>query len=329
LEEVANRSRRCALTRRVRAAVLGKADKMAGRTGPVVAGVRISSPDRPVFRQPVITKLELAQYYQTAGPRMVRLAGHRPVSLLRCPEGTTSQCFFQKHAGAGFPDALKQIEITESSGERAPYMYLKTAAGLVGAAQMGTVEFHIWGARTDNLERPDRIVFDLDPDEGLGFAEVKAAADTVRTLLDELGFACTPMVSGVKGVHVIVPLKRTAGWDTVTAFSKTVASVLDAAEPERFVATMAKAKRKGRIFIDWLRNERGSTAIAPYSVRARKGASVAMPVTWAELKTLSAANGFSMTEASLRLKDDCPLIDAMKTPQHLGKATLKRLDRLS
>jgi bifunctional non-homologous end joining protein LigD len=308
---------------------LEMADRMADSIGPVVAGIRISSPDRPVFRQPGITKLDLARYYQQAGQRMVRLAGHRLVSLLRCPDGTAERCFFQKHAGAGFPEALKQIEIEERSGEVAPYMYFTSVAGLVGAVQMGTVEFHIWGVRTDNLERPDRIVFDLDPDEGLGFAEVKAAADTVRALLDRIGIACTPMVTGGKGVHVIVPLKRTASWDRVTAFSRTVASMLADAEPERFVATMAKARRKGRIFIDWLRNERGATAIAPYSVRARTGAPVAIPVTWAELGKLKAANGFSVTDAARRLKRGCPLIDAMSSPQHLGKAVLERLEGLS
>ena len=308
---------------------LEKADRMAGRTRPVVAGIRISSPDRPVFRDPGITKADLARYYQQAGPRMVDLAGRRPVSLLRCPDGTAERCFFQKHAGAGFPEALKQIEIEERSGEVAPYMYFTSVTGLVGAVQMGTVEFHIWGARTDNLERPDRIVFDLDPDEGLGFAQVTAAADRVRSLLDEIGLASTPMVTGGKGVHVIVPLKRTASWDTVALFSRTVASMLADAEPERFVATMAKARRKDRIFIDWLRNERGATAVAPYSVRARKGAPVAVPVTWAELAMLKAANGFSVTDAARRLKRGCPLIDAMTSPQHLGKAVLEGLEGLT
>jgi bifunctional non-homologous end joining protein LigD len=281
-----------------------------------------------VFRDPGITKADLARYYQQAGPRMVDLAGGRPVSLLRCPDGTAERCFFQKHAGAGFPEALKQMEIEESSGEVAPYMYFTSTAGLVGAVQMGTVEFHIWGVRTDNLERPDRIVFDLDPDEGLGFARVTAAADRVRSLLGQIGLVSTPMVTGGKGVHVIVPLKRTASWDTTTLFSRTVASMLADAEPQRFVATMAKARRKGRIFIDWLRNERGATAIAPYSVRARKGAPVAIPVTWAELGKLKAANGFSVTDAARRLKLGCPLIEAMASPQHLGNTVLERLDGL-
>jgi len=175
----------------------------------------------------------------------------------------------------------------------------------VAAAQMGTIEFHIWGARTDRLHRPDRMVFDLDPDEGLGWPDVRSAAFDVAARLDALGLASVPVVTGGKGVHVCVCLRRTKGWDTVKLFTKTLAHVMAQAEPDRFTATMSKAKRKGRIFIDWLRNERGATAIAPYSVRARPGGAVAMPVTWDELASLAGPATFDQQAAAARLDQPC------------------------
>ncbi|MDZ7602546.1 MAG: DNA ligase D, partial [Hoeflea sp.] len=249
----------------------GAAGKDAGKHLKYL-GVRVSSPDRVVFADAGCTKGDVASYYGKASKRMLDLAGNRPVSLLRCPDGTDGDCFFQKHAGQGFPDGIGSVDITESSGKTQPYMVIEKPAGFVAAAQMGTIEFHIWGSRADQLEKPDRLVFDLDPDEGLGFAEVKAAARDVRKLLSDIGLESIPMVTGGKGVHVIVPLNRIADWDTVTVFARTIASHLAASDPDRYVATMSKAKRKGRIFIDWLRNDRGSTAVAPYSIRARKGA---------------------------------------------------------
>lgn len=186
-------------------------------------------------------------------------------------------------------------------------MVIREAAGFVAAAQMGAVEFHVWGSRADRLEWPDRLVFDLDPDESLSFGDVKAAAGELRLLLEELGFDSTPMVTGGKGLHVIVSLPPRADWGMVAAFAKHVAVCMAEEHPDRFVATMAKAKRQGRIFIDWLRNERGNTAIAPYSIRARSGAPVAVPVTWEELPGLGSAKAFHIPDATARLAVPCPL----------------------
>ena len=205
-------------------------------------------------------------------------------------------------------------------------MVIREEAGFVAAAQMGTIEFHIWGSRTDMLEKPDRLVFDIDPDEGLTFADVKAAAKEIRELLSEIGLESLPMVTGGKGVHVIVPLRRTAEWETVTFFTRTIASHLAAKHPDRYVATMSKAKRKGKIFIDWLRNDRGSTAVAPYSIRARKGAPVAVPVTWQELSRLKSANAFDIGKALKRLGKPCPLA-AMDASQSISQDVVNRLEK--
>jgi bifunctional non-homologous end joining protein LigD len=206
-------------------------------------------------------------------------------------------------------------------------MYVSTPDGLVGAAQMGTLEFHIWGAHRDRIERPDRMIFDLDPDEGLDFADVKAAARDVREGLDAVGLSSGVMVTGGKGVHVVVPLRRIAEWDTVKYFAKTFAHVMAERDPDRYTATMSKKKRKGRVFIDWLRNERGATAIAPYSLRARPGAAVAMPVSWSELEDLKRPDGFHVDDARDRLSQACPL--SRIEPHGIGKRVVEALEAWS
>lgn len=272
-----------------------------------IGGVRISSTSRRVYPDAGLTKGEVAEHYARVAERMLDDVADRPLALLRCPDGIAGDCFFQKHAGKGFPEGVKSTPIEEKDGDTADYMYVSSPEGILGAAQMGTLEFHIWGARRDRIERPDRMVFDLDPDEGLGFAKVKAAAEEVREGLDACGLDSVPMVTGGKGVHVIVPLRRISEWETVKTFAKAFGTVLAERHPERYTATMSKAKRKGRVFIDWLRNERGATAIAPYSLRARPGAAVAVPVTWSELQDLDRPYGFLVGDMAARLKLPCPL----------------------
>ncbi|SFD83390.1 DNA ligase D [Roseivivax sediminis] len=291
-----------------------------------VAGISISSPDREVFPASGCTKLDVARHYERAGERLTEIAGHRPLSLLRAPTGIEGETFFQKHAGKGFPDALEEIEIEESGGKRGTYIYATRPEAFVAAAQMGTIEFHIWGSRTDRLERPDRLVFDLDPDEGLGWGDVRSAAFDLRDRLADLGLASGALVTGGKGVHVWLPLHRSHDWDVAKTFAKTLAHVMAEAEPKRFTATMSKAKRKGRIFIDWLRNERGATAVAPYSVRARPGGPVAVPVTWDELNGLEAPNGFDMGAVRERLEDPCSYLAMAGDLQRLTSDVVDRLE---
>ncbi len=269
-------------------------------TRPQVAGVGISHPDRVVYPKPPVTKLGVAGYYEAVADRLLEVARKRPLSLLRLPDGLDGEQFFQKHRGKGFPTALREMDLPDAKGQTQAKMYLTTAASLIAAVQMGTLEFHIEGVRTDRPQTPDRMIFDLDPDEGLGFAAVRDAAVLIRDLLAEAGLASWPMVTGGKGVHVTVPLRRTASTGSVTLFARTFATLLAERRPKAFTAKLAKADRKGRIFIDWLRNDAGATAVAPFSLRARPGAPVAMPVSWDELKKLRKANAFDIRNAQAR-----------------------------
>ncbi len=288
-----------------------------------VAGIAVSSPDRIIFDKPRLTKADLALYYEKIAPAMLSEAADRPLSLLRLPEGMEGERFFQKHPGKGFPKALKSVEITEKDGDAEPHAYVADAAGLVAAVQMGTVELHIWGARRDRLDRPDRLVFDLDPDEGLGFGKVKTAAIDLRDTLGDLGLECWAMLSGGKGIHLVVPLRRTIGWDTAKLFCRAIATLMTQREPKRFTASMSKSRREGRIFIDWLRNERGSTAIAPFSIRARSGAPVAMPVGWDELPGIRKASAFTVEEALDRLWNGV----TRPKPQMISRPVIDELDQ--
>jgi bifunctional non-homologous end joining protein LigD len=298
-------------------------DRMGDDARVEIAGISVSSPEREVYPQAGLTKREVAEYYEAVADRMLREAADRPLSLVRLPEGLAGERFFQKHRGRGWPDAVRTVMVEEAGGKAAEYMYVTDAAGLVGAVQMGTLEFHIWGARRDRLDRPDRMVFDLDPDEGLPFAEVARAAADLRAILGDLSLPSWPLVTGGKGVHVIVPLRRVAGWDTVRLFARVFAQGLEASEPRRFVAGMSKARRKGRIFVDWLRNDRGATAIAPFSLRARPGAPAAVPVSWEELAGLKAASAFDARSALARDWEGVGVPD----PVGLGAARIEALER--
>ena len=270
----------CARTSR-RAAVV--AETPAAAPAADRRGVRVTSPDRVVFPELGLTKGALIDYYAVVADAMLRETGGRPLSLVRCPQGRAKTCFFQKHDSGMFSADVHHVDIAESDGKTEPYLFVDNAAGLLNCVQMGTIEFHGWGSRVADIERPDRLVIDLDPDEGLDFAVVKTAAVLVRDRLKAKGLASFPLLTGGKGVHIVAPLVPAADWPAVKAWARAFAEALEAEMPTAFVANMSKAKRKGRIFVDWLRNQRGATAVLPYSVRARAGAGVAVPVTWAQL----------------------------------------------
>ncbi len=265
------------------------------------AGIRLTHADRVVFPDQGLTKGDLAAYYESVAALMLPHIVNRPLSLVRCPAGS-AKCFFQKHNTGGFPEAMHDVTITEASGKKASYFTVSDLAGVIAGVQMNVLEFHIWGSRVDNIEKPDRLVFDLDPDVGLPFADVRDAARDIAERLRALGLESLPMLSGGKGVHVVVPLKRRAAWPKVKAFSKSFTTALEADFPDRYVANMAKAKRSGRIFVDYLRNERGSTAIAPYSTRRHENAPIATPLTWEELRSVEAANTFTVKTPRDRLE---------------------------
>ena len=295
------------------------------KPGVEVAGVTISSPKKVVFPDAKVTKLDLARFYEAVAPAMLRTLVNRPLSLLRHPGGLADSGFFQRHAGQGFPKAIRTLPITEKGGTTEDYMYVADAEELVACAQMGTIEFHVWGSRRDRIERPDRMVFDLDPDPSVGFADVRRAAFDIRDRLSDLDLPSHAVATGGKGVHVVVALRRTASWETVKGFARTFATVLSEKEPGRFTATMSKARRKDRIFIDWLRNERGATAIAPFSVRARPGARVAVPVGWEELTRIRRADFCTLGEARERSGEKGPGHD----PATLGLRSVEKLEAWS
>ena len=274
-----------------------------------IAGVAITSPDRVVYPRPAVTKLRVAEYYEAVADRLLSVARNRPLSLLRLPDGIEGQSFFQKHRGKGFPAPMREVQVPDAKGEMQDRMALTTPASLIAAVQMGTLEFHIEGVRLDKPQSPDRMIFDLDPDEGMAFSPVRDAAALIRDVLAEAGLPSWPMVSGGKGVHVTVPLRRIASTTSVALFARMVATTLAERRPRNFTARMSKAERTGRIFIDWLRNDAGSTAVCPFSLRARPGAPVAVPVTWDELSRLRRANGFDMAEA---LRRDLAFADGIR-----------------
>ena len=272
------------------------AEKATAAPVPDRHGVRVTSPERVVFPELGLTKGALVDYYAVVAEAMLRELAGRPISLVRCPQGRAKTCFFQKHDSGMFSDQVHHADIAESDGKTEPYLYVGNAEGLLNCVQMGTIEFHGWGSRVADIERPDRLVIDLDPDEGLDFAVVKTAALVVRDRLKSRGLDSFPMLTGGKGVHVVAPLIPDAEWPAVKAWCRAFAESLEAEAPTAFVANMSKAKRKGRIFVDWLRNQRGATAVLPYSVRARAGAGVAVPITWEQLAATVAGNAYSAAD---------------------------------
>jgi bifunctional non-homologous end joining protein LigD len=265
-------------------------------------GIEISSPERVIYPELGLTKKDLADYYAMIEPLIMVDVADRPMTLIRCPGGRTGECFFQKHDKGTFGPHVKQIPIEEKDGATEDYLYFEDIRGLLASVQMGTIEFHGWGSKVDRVECPDRLVFDLDPDEGLDFGKVKDAAVRVRDLVGDLGLESFPLLTGGKGIHVVVPLDATVDWTEVKSFADRFSRAVSEAEPDRFTANIRKVQRKGRIFLDWLRNQRGATAVMPYSARAREGAPVAAPIAWDELDEYDSGAAFSIRDAAELLK---------------------------
>ena len=246
----------------------------------IVEGVRLSSPDKILYPEQGITKAELADYYVAVADRMLPHVARRPITMVRCPTGRQKKCFYQRHAGSGVPEQLKRVTVP---GFDDPYLYIEDLPGLIAMVQMGVLEMHPWGVTVARPDRPDRIIFDLDPDEGLGFAKVVEAALAVRERLSDIGLTSFVKTTGGKGLHVVAPIDPVTEWRDSKAFAKEVAERMAVDEPDKYLARISKAERIGRIFIDYLRNDPTSTAVGPYSTRSRPGAPVATPLEWAEL----------------------------------------------
>ena len=241
-------------------------------------GVKLSHPDKVMYPDTEITKAHLVAYYAAVAGKMLPHLKDRRLSLVRDTDNDLTKAFFQKHALPGMPKSLKSGQLTKIKGTESRILWIEDLAGLIGGVQMNTLEFHVWGSDRHSPDLPERMVFDIDPDEGLDFGHVKRAATDIRDILGAIGLHSWPLLSGGKGIHVVVPLVPEADWTAVKSFCQNFAELLARTEPDRFVANMSKARRKGRMFIDYLRNGQGSTAVCPWSTRARAGGTVAVPV---------------------------------------------------
>jgi bifunctional non-homologous end joining protein LigD len=247
-----------------------------------IAGIELTHPDRVLYPGQGITKLELAKYYEQVADWMLPHVKGRPLTLVRCPAGLKKQCFYQRHTTESLHDPIRRISVKEGKST-VSYVSVDSTAGLIALVQMGVLEIHTWGARQDHLEQPDRLTFDLDPDPALPWQRIREAALALRERLTGLGLGAFVKTTGGKGLHVVVPITPKQDWESVKTFAKKVAEDLNAESPELYIATMSKAKRKGKIFIDYLRNARTATAVSAYSTRAHAGAPVSVPVDWDEL----------------------------------------------
>jgi bifunctional non-homologous end joining protein LigD len=289
-----------------------------------IAGVRLTHPDKQLYPEEQVAKRDLALYYEAVAGRMLPHVAGRLLSIVRCPDGRDEPCFFQRHPIPGSPDAIHRFKLREKK-TGTDYIYIEDIQGLVALAQMGVLEIHIWGSQIDDIDRPNRMVFDLDPAEDVPFARVRAAALHLREILDAARLTSFPLLTGGKGIHVVVPLRPRHGWDVIKAFSGALAQRMAAEQPDRYVATMTKAKRMGRIFIDFFRNDKTSTAIAPYSPRSRPGAPLAWPLGWKPLARVESANAVTLANARRRLAAADPWPAYAKTDQVLEPSTLKAL----
>jgi bifunctional non-homologous end joining protein LigD len=292
-----------------------------------VAGVRITNPDRVLYPEQGISKLDLVRYYDRVAELILPHLKGRPLMLMRCPAGRAKECFYQKHLADATPPSLVEVAVTEKSGEQAIYVAVESREGLLTLPQMGVLEVHPWGSRRQHLDRPDVLIFDLDPGPGVPWPGVLSAARDLRSLLRELGLESFAKLSGGKGVHVVVPIVPQLGWEPIKSFTRAVVEILAGREPERYVTVMAKAKREGRIFLDYFRNGFGNTAVAPYSTRARPGAPVAAPVRWEELSPKLTPDRYTVRNMSRRLatqKAD-PWDGFFELRQKVPRAVLRQL----
>ena len=292
-----------------------------------VAGIGITHPDRVVFPETGITKLQVARYFESVADLMLPHVAGRPLALVRCPEGSGHECFFQKHWIGKQPPAIDTVGIRQNDGKVHPHVVVHDVAGLVTLAQWGVLEIHPWGARADDPERPDRIIFDLDPGPGVSWAALQEATLGVRSLLDEIGLESWVKTSGGKGLHVALPIARRSTWDDVSAFAAAVAERMAREFPARFVAQASKAKRNGRIFVDWLRNTRGATAVGPWSTRARAEAGVSVPIAWPQVNKVTAGDQFTLRALGVKRPKSDPWREMLASDQRLTKAMLARLKR--
>lgn len=266
--------------------------------------VKISNPNKPLFINPIVTKKNVALYYQKVAKRMLPYLNKRIISTVRCPEGINKECFFKKHLGI-YDNGMKMINIPNNKDNKEDYYYIIKTSGIISEVQMNTIEFHIWGSKITNINKPDMMIFDLDPDDKLDLNKVREGVKDLKSILDDLSLVSFLKTSGGKGYHIVVPFKPSASWEKFSNFAKNIALLMEEKWPDKYVSNMSKTRRKNKIFVDWFRNKKVSTSIAPYSIRTKKSATVSMPIKWNELDKI-APNSITMDEALRRLKNKDP-----------------------
>ena len=269
--------------------------------------INITNPDKIIYPKEKITKIDVIEYYESVSNRMLPFIEKRIISTIRCPEGIKKDKFFKKHLETK-SSGIKRIDLKNDSGHREDYYYITNSNGLISEAQMNSIEFHIWGCKTNALERPDMMVFDLDPDKNLDLEKVREGVKDLKKVLDDFELKAYLKTSGGKGYHVVVPVTSKMNWEEFRAIAKNIAKLMEAKWPDKYTSNIRKNKRKGKIFIDWVRNTRGSTSVAPYSLRAREGAPVSMPIKWSELDKIK-PDEITLKDAIKRLKRKDPWID--------------------
>jgi len=288
-----------------------------------VAGVELTHPERVLFADQGVTKKRLAEYYEAVRERMFPHLEGRPVSLVRCPEGQSEDCFYQRHPGPGLADALESVELAEKEGIGS-YLVIREPSDVIVLVQYGVLEVHPWSCLADRPDRPDRLIFDLDPGAGVKWSVVRQAARDAHRRLEALGLESFVRTSGGKGLHVVAPLVRRNSWEEVHEFARAVAASLVAEEPDDYTTQAAKEKRKGKVYLDYLRNSRGATAIASYSTRARPGAPVATPLGWGELDGIDGGDAFDLDAAEERMTGADPWKGFFTLQQSVSAARLRR-----
>jgi bifunctional non-homologous end joining protein LigD len=331
-ERVWHSNREADAPKGVRARVARRAaDRAPVRASEIVSrlpvGFRFTNLDKRLYPELGLTKADLIAYYALVAEWLLPHVAGRPLTLVRCPDGVGSQCFYQKHAGTGMPKAVERIDIAEEDGEVKPYLAIHDLPGLLAAPQLGALELHTWVAHWPEVERPDQLVFDVDPDEGLGWEQVVSAATELKQRLEDLGLESFVKTTGGKGLHVVAPVRRGRSWDVHKAFAFGVVQAMEREHPRRYTTNARKVQRKGRLFLDYLRNGRGATAVAPYSTRARPGATVATPLTWSELEHGVDPKEFTIYSVPKRLaslkRDPWGGYAALR--QSIGAAALRKL----
>ncbi|RJR52430.1 MAG: DNA ligase D [Desulfobacteraceae bacterium] len=292
--------------------------------GNTIAGVSLTNPERIFYPEQGLTKISIAEYYESVADLIIPHLEDRPLSLVRCPQGHQRKCFYQKHLTEQTPSVLKQIPVREKE-EVGMYVAVRDLKGLISLVQLGVLEFHPWGSKGDRLEQPDRLIFDLDPGESLTAHQLVKSVQLLRSFLEDMGLVCFLKATGGKGYHVVAPIVRGPTWEELKEFAKRVAQQLVRMEPDLLVSVMTKSKRKGKVFLDYLRNGRGSTAVAPYSTRARLMAPVAAPLSWNELTPEVAPDRFKVENGPDLLSRPDPWADFFSVRQAITKTMMRRL----